>query len=112
MANKSETETKPPRRQTIWRGAKQAGLFVLFFVILIIPRMRRLRRRVWAWTVVRVAALAAAAWCLWRFAGQHAGIAYLAAGIALLLFAMLVRARSQKKTTDDLARELGALVVL
>jgi hypothetical protein len=92
--------------------AKQAGLFILFGTILIIPRLRRLRRRVWAWTSVRLAAVACTAWLAWRFARGQMGWTGLGFAGLLLAFSLLVRSRPLAKSVDDLARELNALVVL
>ncbi|HEY6292370.1 MAG TPA: hypothetical protein VI455_12540 [Terriglobia bacterium] len=98
---------------------------VLFSAILLIPRIRRLRRRVWAWTVVRCLGAGTGGALVWRFvragaatrladgaAGQTAGIKSLLFGIALMAFAALVKARPEKQSLDQLARKLGALVVV
>jgi len=92
--------------------ARRAGLAILFSVILLIPRLRRLRRRPGSWLAVRILAALAGAALIWRFARAGAGTASLVGGAALAAFAVLVRARPEKKTMDDVARELGALVVL
>jgi hypothetical protein len=91
---------------------KQAGLFVLFSTILLIPRLRRLRRRVGAWTGIRVAAILAAAWCFGRLGYGTESFKLLVLGTSFLAFALLVRARPAMKSAEDLARELDALVVL
>jgi hypothetical protein len=92
--------------------AKQAGLFMLFGTMLMIPRIRRLRRRVWAWTCVRLAVAACATWLGWRYKHAGAGVASLAASLLLFAFSLVVRAKPEVKSLDGLAHELSALIVL
>lgn len=92
--------------------AKRAGLFIFFGTMLMIPRIRRLRRRVWAWTCIRIVVALCGGWLLWRFAAARAGVATLAGGLALLASALLIRAKPAVKSLDDLTRELSALIVL
>ena len=109
-------EKKPPasvRTTTrFWHASKKAALSVLFTAILIIPKVRALRRKIWEWSAVRL--LAAALGCLlgWRYKHAHGGIVDLAAGIALMAFGLLVRAKPRAKSVDAQAREFDALVVL
>jgi hypothetical protein len=71
-----------------------------------------LRRKIWEWSAVRL--LTAALGCLlgWRYKHAHGGIVDLAAGIALMAFGLLVRAKPHAKSVDAQAREFDALVVL
>jgi len=101
--------------------AKRAAMAVLFSVILLIPRIRRLRRTVWAWTLVRCVAVLAGAALLWQFAtgrleagaaGQPHGIKPLLFGIGLMVLGALLKARPEKPSLDQLARELETLVVV
>lgn len=88
---------------------------VVFTVILLIPRLRRLRRNLRIWTTVRVVLVAIGAWLLWRGSASNPnapGAAYILPGIVLVLFGLLVRARPVKTPVDTVARELQALVVL
>ncbi len=90
---------------------KRAAIGVLFFLILLIPRVRRLRRRVRVWTAVRVVAgVAGIGLAMMFFSGRGAG--FLAGAALLVLFALLVRATPVVKSLDDRVRELGAVVVL
>jgi hypothetical protein len=91
---------------------KQAGLFVFFGIMLMIPRVRRLRRRVWIWSFIRLGAAAAATGLIWRYRYSGAGLASLIGGLLLFAFALLFRARHEVKSDDALADELGALIVL
>ena len=85
---------------------------MLFGTILMIPRIRRLRRRVWAWTLVRLGAAACGGWLVWRYAHARSGVAALAGGLLLLIFSLLIRAKPVVKSVDAIAHELGALIVL
>jgi hypothetical protein len=112
MAATNSAEQPPQPSQTFGQRAKKAGLFILFGTILVIPRVRRLRRRVWAWGCVRLALAACGCWLLWRYAHFRAGAATLVVGVLLLAFGLLIRAKPVLKSVDALAHELGALIVL
>ena len=112
MAEDNSGAQPPQPRRTFGQLAKQAGLFVLFGTILVIPRIRRLRRRVWAWTCVRLALAACGGWLAWRYAHARAGAAALGAGVFFLAFSLLVRAKLVVKSVDALAHEMSALIVL
>ena len=84
MAVNSE-QSPSQLRQTFGQRAKQAGFFILFGVILVIPRIRRLRRRVWTWTFVRLSTAAVATWLGWRFTHAGAGVASLVLCISPVL---------------------------
>jgi len=109
-----------PARAPMSARAKRAAMAVLFSVILLIPRIRRLRRKVWAWTLVRCLAGLAGAELIWRFAAgrlgagpaQAQGTAPLLFGVGLLVLGALVKARPETPSLDQLARELEALVVV
>jgi len=77
-----------------------------------IPRIRRLRRRVVAWACVRLGAAVCGCWLVWRHQHAGAGIASLVAGLLLFAFSLLVHAKPEEKSMDAIARELGALIVL
>jgi len=114
----ADTAANPPRPPG--SRAKRAAMAVLFSAILLIPRLRRLRRRPLPWTFVRLAALAAGAWLIWRFARGHAAagaahgpaVSSLLFGIVLAAFGLLMRSRRETRSIDAVARELGALVAL
>ena len=96
----------------LWRGIRKAALSVLFAAILVIPSIRRLRRKIWEWSAIRI--LVAAVGCLlgWRYKHANGGIADLVVGVALMAFGLLVRAKPEAKSLDAQARQLDALVVL
>ncbi|HXJ95577.1 MAG TPA: hypothetical protein VMT20_22265 [Terriglobia bacterium] len=64
------------------------------------------------WTLVRALAFVAAAWLVWRFVHETTGVPSLLCAIGLALFGLLVKARPERKSIDDVARTLNALVVL
>lgn len=99
-------------RRPFGQALKRAAIALLFTVILMIPRLRRLRRKTRAWTVLRVCAAVLGAWLIERFAVSGGGAESMAGGILLVAFAALIRARPEKKSTDAAAGELRALVVL
>ena len=118
--NHSEVQSSQPRsgeqpsqpRATFGQRARQAGLFLLFGAILMIPRIRRLRRRAWAWACVRLGVAACATWLGSRYTNAGAGVASLAGSLLLFAFSLLVHAKPEEKSIDAIARELGALIVL
>jgi len=109
--NNAEEQTLESRR-TFGEWAKRAGLFLFFGTMLIIPRIRRLRRRMWAWSFVRLGVAACATWLGWRYTSAGAGKASLALALVLFAFSLLVRVKPEEKSVDALARELNALIVL
>jgi hypothetical protein len=100
------------RHRTLGERAKQAALFPFFWAMLLIPRLRRLRRRVWTWSFVRLGVAACATWLGWSYTNAGAGKAALILSLLLFAFSLLVRAKPQEKSIDDLAHELNALIVL
>lgn len=109
-----DSQASPPLspREPFWARSKKAVLAVLFGFILLIPRLRRLRRRVWAWTLLRGLTVVLGAALVWRFAHDGGGAKSLLFGIVLIAFGALIKARPQTKSVDDVTRELGALVAL
>jgi hypothetical protein len=112
MVDKNTTQTVVPMSVRLWRGIRKAALSVLFAAIMVIPGVRRLRRKVWEWSAVRI--LVASVGCLlgWRYKHANGGIVDLVVGVALMAFGLLVRAKPEAKSVDAQARELDALVVL
>jgi hypothetical protein len=112
MAVNNSEEQSVQSRRTFGQMAKQAGLFVLFAAILTIPRIRRLRRRAWAWACVRLSVAACATWLGWRYTHAGAGLATLALSLLLFAFSLFIHAKPTPKSVDALAHELDALIVL
>jgi len=112
MADENTTQTVAPMRERVWHALRKAALSVLFAAILIIPKARWLRRKIWEWSAVRL--LVAALGCLlgWRYKHANGGVVDLVVGVALMAFGLLVRAKPQAKSVEDWARQFDALVVL
>jgi hypothetical protein len=112
MADEHNSQAVVPTGVRFRLALKRAALTVLFTAILIIPKIRALRRKIWEWSAVRL--LVAALGCLlgWRYRHAQGGLVDLVFGIALMAFGLLVRAKPQAKSVDAQARELDALVVL
>jgi hypothetical protein len=112
MIDKNATRTVVPMTVRLWHATRKAALSVLFAAILVIPSIRRLRRRIWEWSAVRI--LVASLGCLlgWRYKHANGGVTDLVVGIVLMAFGLLVRAKPEAKPVDAQARELDALVVL
>lgn len=85
---------------------------VLFSAILMIPKLRRLRRNVRYWTLVRILFAVAGAGLLLRAVTPRFSVAWFVPGVILVFLAALVRARPLKKSTDAVAAELGALIAV
>jgi hypothetical protein len=111
VAEKPTTRNELGPDLTPGQRLKRAAIGVLFFSILLIPRVRRLRRQVQVWTAVRVMAGLTGLGLVWfYFSGRGAG--FLVCAALLILFALLIRATPVVKSLDDRARELGALSIL
>jgi hypothetical protein len=107
--NATRKESGPEKSPGL--SLKRAAIGVLFFLILLIPRVRRLRRRVRLWTVIRISSGLAGLALVWLFYHGR-GTGFIVAGILVILLGLLVRATPVQKSLDDRARELGALAVL
>jgi len=112
MPNDKKVEPSDASQERLRIRLKRTGLAFLFSAILLIPRLRRLRRNTHVWTLIRVLAALASAWLVWGYVRGTAGIPSLLLAIGLALFSLLVKARPERKSVDDLAREINALVVL
>jgi hypothetical protein len=112
MSDEEKAGTVVPMSVRLWRGIRKAALSVLFAAVLVIPKVRALRRKIWEWSAVRF--LVASLGCLlgWRYKHANGGIVDLVVGVALMAFGLLVRAKPEAKSADAQARELDALVVL
>jgi hypothetical protein len=112
MANEERAQTVAPMSARLWDALRKAVLSVLFAAILVIPKVGRLRRKIWEWSAVRI--LVASLGCLlgWRYKHAKGGVVDLVVGVALMAFGLLVRAKPEAKSVDAQARQLDALVVL
>ena len=112
MVDEKNSQAVVPTSARVLLALKRAALSVLFTAILIIPKIRALRRRIWEWSAVRL--MVAGLGCLlgWRYKHAQGGLIDLVFGIVLMAFGLLVRSKPQAKSVDAQARELDALVVL
>ena len=92
----------------LYRG----GLWIIFSLVLMIPKVNRLRRRRGAWNFIRVL-LAITGTSILVFGLEHAhAVAPIVAGALILLFGLLVGAQRPEISIDARAKELGALIIV
>ena len=95
---------------------RRGALWVIFALVLLIPKAIRLRRRRRAWNIIRVLAAFVGAGMLVLGAARGYDATPIVAGAILLALGLLVRAarteRSTASSVDARARELGALVAV
>lgn len=91
---------------------RRAALFVLFALVLLIPKTLALRRHRGLWNTLRLAVAIVGAILLTAGKGGLSAWLSLAVGLLLVLAALLARPAEASKTVDEQGRELGALVVL
>ena len=112
MSNQYPAVQSPGTHWLLRRALKRAGIAVLFLFVLLIPAIRRLRRRAWIWNGLRAGTVASGAWLLSRFIYAAAGVGVLTLGAALVLLGLAVKPRPQTASLDSIARQLNALVVV
>jgi hypothetical protein len=87
-------------------------LWLIFGLILLIPKVHRLRRRRRLWNFVRIVIALAGAAILAAGVARGHSYALLAAGALMLLFALVVRPERREFSIDARARGMGALIVV
>lgn len=87
-------------------------LWAIFALVLMIPKVNRLRRRTQTWNSVRVLMAVTGAGMLALAAASGYTIMPLATGVLMLLFALIVAPKRPERSIDTRARELGALIVV
>ncbi len=102
---KEENAAGPPAS-----GLRRGVLWVLFAMALAIPKTLALRRRTGLWNFIRVALVVGGAW-LAAFGWRHRSAAGITAGAVLFLCGLIPPER-ERRSTDQRARELGALIVV
>lgn len=102
-------ETRPAR-------LRQAALFVLFSIVLLIPKTLALRRRRKLWNALRILTALAGGVLAGTATADGLGDAALGVGILLgvllMLLALVTPSVKTAASVDETARALGALVVL
>jgi len=106
----NDSKSSPIRSAAAWLSRR--ALWVIFALVLLIPKLNRLRRRRALWNSVRAVTAAAGVAVLIAggMRGFHTG-PVVAAGI-MLLFALLAIPEGQGISIEARRRELGALVVV
>lgn len=91
---------------------RRGALWMIFALVLLIPKLNRLRRRRRAWNIVRVVVgIAGAAMLAFGGARGHA-FTLLLAGALMMVLALILNAERSELSVDARARELGALIVV
>jgi len=91
---------------------RRGGLWLIFALVLMIPKVNRLRRRRKTWNSIRIlSVIAGAAMLLLGISRGHVIILPLA-GTLVLLFGLLVNAERPEISVDARAKELGALITV
>jgi hypothetical protein len=90
---------------------RRGGLWVIFALVLMIPKVNRLRRRR-AWNLIRIlVAMAGAAILVVGLARGH-GFALIFVGALMLVVGLLLSAERPEISIDARAKELGALITV
>jgi len=91
---------------------RRGGLWVIFALVLMIPKVNRLRRRRRAWNLIRILmVIAGAAMILLGLTRGHV-VTWLITGVLVLLFGLLLSAERREISIDARAKELGALITV
>jgi hypothetical protein len=91
---------------------RRGVLWLIFGLVLIIPKMNRLRRHRREWNFGRLIAGVAGMGMILRGAVGGHDLALLVTGVAVLLFALALAPERAGLSTDERARQLGALIVV
>jgi hypothetical protein len=101
---------------SLWRAGavrlRRGALWAIFALVLIIPKVNRLRRHRRAWNFVRILMAFAGAAILAFGAAQGHAVTLLVAGALMLLLALLWSPERPAFSIDARARELGALIAV
>ena len=117
MAEETTTSPSVGSRTSPLGRLLRGALWLLFAIVLLIPKLLSLRRRPRTWNVLRVVvglasvSLIIGAATALSFAA-FAGTFSILAAAALLLAAIVVAPERPRRSLDERARELGALVVV
>jgi hypothetical protein len=91
---------------------RRGGLWLIFALVLMIPKVNRLRRRRRAWNLIRIlVAIAGTATLVFGLARGH-GFALIFVGALMLLLGLFLGAERPEISIDARAKELGALITV
>src|SRR5579859_5292608 len=91
---------------------RRGGLWLIFALVLMIPKVNRLRRRRKTWNSIRILSVIAGAAMLVLAISRGHVIILLLAGSLVLLFGLLVSAERPEISVDARLKELGALITV
>ena len=91
---------------------RRGGLWLIFALVLMIPKVNRLRRRRKTWNFIRILVVIAGRSMLVFGFVRGPAFALMAAGALILLFGLLVSAERSEISVDARAKELGALITV
>jgi len=91
---------------------RRGVLWTIFAIVLIIPKVNRLRRRSRTWNMVRALMAVVGTGMLVLAVACGYAAAPLAAGVLMLLFASILAPERPEFSIDARAKELGALIVV
>jgi hypothetical protein len=91
---------------------RRGALWLVFALVLIIPKLNRLRRQRKAWNFVRIIMALAGVAMLALVAARGYALALVVAGALMLLFALFLTPERPEFSVDARAKELGALIVV
>ena len=104
--------TSAPTQETIGTRVRNAAVGFLFALVLLVPKILRIRRDPRSWLAFRVLlGFAGAALVILPLAFWNSWLAGIA-GLVLFLAAVLMPPTAPETNVDDKARELGALVIV
>lgn len=107
-----ESATSAPQIETFATRLRNAGVGFLFAVVLLVPKILRIRRDPRSWLAFRVLlGFAGAALVILPLAFWNSWLAAIA-GLVMFLAAVLMPPTPPETNVDDKARELGALVIV
>jgi hypothetical protein len=91
---------------------RRGGLWLIFALVLMIPKVNRLRRRKRAWNLIRIlVAIAGTAILVFGLARGH-GFDLIFVGALMLLVGLLLSTERPEISIDARAKELGALITV
>src|ERR1700758_1956716 len=90
----------------------RCGLWLIFALILMIPKVNRLRRRKRAWNFIRILIAFAGTAILVFGLARGPGFALIFVGALLLLAGLLLSAERPEISIDARAKQLGALITV
>ena len=101
---------------SLWRTSaaqlRRGALWTLFALVLIVPKVKRLRRHRREWNFARIIAVCAGAAMLGLGIARGQAPTLLVAGAMILSLALLLNPAPPEISVDARARELGALIVV